>query len=467
MLATETPEGCPPLRRSALAGAALAVALACGLAFAPSGARAADPRTNIPLGQMPAACAQETSAECEGWLLERLDAARGQVGLPSYVLPANFLSFSGDKQILILADLDRVAYGHNAIAGLNASLGEAAQGGVRNETDPLPGSGEGWQGFGSDWASTGPLLAYYLWMYDDGYPGPNLDCSSPSGGGCWGHRHVILGEAVSLPQPEVMGVATGQSARGQAGTALIVSSRPTAATYYTWTQAQSEGAGGGSGSGAGAGSPTGNGSSTNSGSGSGSGSGPVRAPGASSASASGSQPGAGEPPSPGAATPATCRRVRGRGEMNISGVLSGAVSDELTTSRAGRQPLEVSISYPAIGLVRLTGLSSATCTVTGTSREFHGQGTASLSGRKGYSISFTFTQTGARWTFSMQLTRRSQLAVRLSDIPLSTSSELIYLADGGAGSAFHRHRLIARKARRARRERARGHRARRRRQSRT
>ena len=122
------------------------------------------------------------------------------------------------------------------------ALDEAAAAGVRNGTDPLPPSTESpWRGFGSDWASTGPLLAYFLWMYDDGYPGPNLDCPSPGASGCWGHRHVILGEGLALPQPEVLGVATSQS--GRTGTALIVSSHVGASTYYTWTQAQSEGAG--------------------------------------------------------------------------------------------------------------------------------------------------------------------------------------------------------------------------------
>ena len=174
---------------------------------------------------MPAACAQEGSAECQQWLLSKLNAARTTLGLPAYRVPANFLSLSADKQIFILADLDRVAYGFTPISGLNTALDEAAAAGVRNGTDPLPPSAESpWRGFGSDWASTGPLLAYFLWMYDDGYPGPNLDCSSPGAGGCWGHRHVILGEGLPLPQPEVVGIATAQPGSGRSGTALIVSS---------------------------------------------------------------------------------------------------------------------------------------------------------------------------------------------------------------------------------------------------
>ncbi len=226
------------VRRSVAAATAV---VACALA--PAAANAADPPANIPLGSMPASCSQESSAECQQWLLSRLDAARESLGLPAYQLPGDFLSLSADKQIFILADLDRSAYGYTPISGLNAALDEAAAAGVRSETDPRPPSTEApWNGFGSDWASTGPLLAYYLWMYDDGYPGPNLDCGSPTASGCWGHRHVILGEGLPLPQPEVVGVATGQS---PSGTALIVSSHTGAATYYTWAQAESEGAGSG------------------------------------------------------------------------------------------------------------------------------------------------------------------------------------------------------------------------------
>ena len=157
-------------------------------------------------------------------------------------------SLSADRQIFILTDLDRSAYGYTPISGLNTALDEAAAEGVRNGTDPRPPSAESpWRGFGSDWASTGPLLAYYLWMYDDGYPGPNLDCASPGASGCWGHRHVILGEGLSLPQPEVLGVATNPGGGGRGGTALIVSSHAGASTYYTWAEAESEGAGSGTG----------------------------------------------------------------------------------------------------------------------------------------------------------------------------------------------------------------------------
>ncbi len=148
------PRSSRPIRRSVVAAAAVVA-----WALTPAAARAADPPTNIPLGSMPAACSHESSAECQQWLLSRLNAARASLGLPAYPLPSDFLSLSADRQIFILTDLDRSAYGYTPISGLNAALDGAAAEGVRNGTDPRPPSAESpWRGFGSDWASTGPLL---------------------------------------------------------------------------------------------------------------------------------------------------------------------------------------------------------------------------------------------------------------------------------------------------------------------
>ncbi len=168
---------------------------------------------------------------------------QSQQGLPPYELPASFTSLTPDKQLLILTDLDRSAYDITPVYGLNSNLTEAAQTGVREQRDPTtPTTGGPWKGYGSDWASTAALIGYYLWMYDDGYGSPNGDCTSPSATGCWGHRKVILGEAVNLPTPQLMGAATGTTPRN-AGTALIISANNTTTSNYTWTQAQQEGAG--------------------------------------------------------------------------------------------------------------------------------------------------------------------------------------------------------------------------------
>ena len=201
---------------------------------------AADPPENIPLGSEPASCATETSVACEEWTIGRLDAARAKLGLGPYKLPAGFVGMPADRQMFILTDLDRAAYGYSTVYGLNTNLTEAARAGVQQRTDPRPPSAGGpWRGFGSVWASTGPLIAYYLWLYDDGYKSPNADCTTPSASGCWGHRHVILGEGLPLAQPVLLGAAT----EANRGSAMILSNNGGTSAYYTWAQAQGEGAG--------------------------------------------------------------------------------------------------------------------------------------------------------------------------------------------------------------------------------
>ena len=399
-----------PRSRRAVGRSIALVAAVLTCALAPAAAQAADPPANIPLGSVPAACSQETSTECQQWLLSKLNAARAALGLPAYRLPGDFLTLSADRQIFILADLDRSAYGYTPVSGLNAALDEAAAAGVRNGTDPLPPATEApWRGFGSDWASTGPLLAYYLWMYDDGYPGPNLDCAAPGASGCWGHRHVILGEGLALPQPEVLGVAT--STGGRSGTALIVSSHAGAGTYYTWAQAQSEGAG----------SEAGGGETTE-----------PPPPPPTGGEEEPAPPPPPPPPTGGEETPqpppppppATCSRIGGSATMSVS-ALRGSVTDQLATPLSSRQSLQVSITDPRVGVVRLTALASASCTVTSSGREFHGVGSARLNGVGGYTASFTFFVGPSRSTLTLQLTKGSTLRLRISGIPLRGRGEVI------------------------------------------
>ncbi len=117
---------------------------------------------------------------------------------------------------MILANLDRLAYGMPPLYGLNAALREAAERGVLEQTDPVPPIEEApWYGFGSDWASAGALISYYLWMYDDGWPSGNLDCTGPGAPGCWGHRQVILEQYGASPL--LLGAASGSGPDGFPG----------------------------------------------------------------------------------------------------------------------------------------------------------------------------------------------------------------------------------------------------------
>ena len=79
-------------------------------------------------------------------------------------------------------------------SGLDPLLNAAAQAGAVAKADPAPPGGYQFTSWGSIFAlDYTPLGADFAWMYDDGWGGTNLDCSTPSASGCWGHRDNILG----------------------------------------------------------------------------------------------------------------------------------------------------------------------------------------------------------------------------------------------------------------------------------
>ncbi len=66
------------------------------------------------------------------------------------------------------------------------------------------------------------------WMYDDGPGGTNADCPAAGGGGCWGHRDIILGQYAA---PALMGVGYGRGT-----TQLFVGGDTVDTPYFTWAQ---------------------------------------------------------------------------------------------------------------------------------------------------------------------------------------------------------------------------------------
>lgn len=175
--------------------------------------------------------------------MRALDAARASLGLRRAVLPKDFLSLSPDRQIFILANLDRITYGLTPIAGLNTRLSAAARPGMLTDTDPAPTRDFPTNGWASNvvWGIP-PLLGYFMWMYGDGYPGNNLACTTPTSSGCWGHRHNLL--AFPTSTRVAMGVATGTDNSGKPAASAIVARVTAAVTYYyTWSDAVADGAG--------------------------------------------------------------------------------------------------------------------------------------------------------------------------------------------------------------------------------
>jgi hypothetical protein len=237
----------------------MAIVVALGLAlllWGAVGAEAAtppDPASNFASGRLPVACSAPTSTDCENASVYYLDQARVAMGLGPYRLPPSFAGMSADEQIFILTNLDREAYGSTMLTGLNAEVSAAAYSeGVYYETDPGVNEGStpyGWHSGPAVWAGSfvNAPAAYFEWVYDDGYGSTNADCPEPTSTGCWGHRHVLIGDGSVVPGVEwVMGAAAGSSAQGHQGyAALIVGARPgePPSYYYTWGQAVAEGAG--------------------------------------------------------------------------------------------------------------------------------------------------------------------------------------------------------------------------------
>jgi len=146
-----------------------------------------------------------TSQACIGDALADVNAARVSEGVLPMVLPGDWNSLTIPQQLLVLSNLERIDRGLVAIEGLSANLDSYAQTGADNDADPFedpfPGSEEtaNWEG-----GYVSPLVSDFGWMYDDGYGSPNLDCTSPTSEGCWGHREDIL---AGFTEPLVMGAA--------------------------------------------------------------------------------------------------------------------------------------------------------------------------------------------------------------------------------------------------------------------
>jgi hypothetical protein len=176
---------------------------------------------------MDAACSGAASAgRCQVVVIGAIDHARQAEGVGPLVLPARYDSLTTPRQLLVLADLERISRGLPGFVGLSHQLDELAKAGALTKSDPdgLPGTS-----WGSNWAGgeASALLADYDWMYDDGAGSPNLLCAHPSSAGCWAHRRNILGDYGSRPS---MGAAEAVVGGVTSMTELFSSSSAAAAT---------------------------------------------------------------------------------------------------------------------------------------------------------------------------------------------------------------------------------------------
>jgi hypothetical protein len=229
-----------PARR---VGALLALALTAVLALGATGGGAADaaapnPPRDIPIGRLPAVCYRHGRGPvCEHAALHALNHARRTLHLAPYRVPPGFTKLSPGRQWLILANLDRAAYHLLPISGIASALNAIARSGAQARTDPNPWPllqslhGQAQIGFGSNWAGGQPngLVAYFGWMYDDGYGGENIDCRTATAAGCWGHRRNILSFATGPVL--TMGTAAIHSTTSYALTIVVTSSAPWPLSY--------------------------------------------------------------------------------------------------------------------------------------------------------------------------------------------------------------------------------------------
>lgn len=223
--------------------AVLALALAAVLALGSAGGGAAsaaapNPPRDIPLGRLPAACGRQgRGSVCEHAALHALNHARETLHLGAYVVPSGFTKMAPGRQWLILSNLDRAAYHLLPISGIAAQLNAIARSGAGARTDPNPWpllqslQGQAQIGFGSNWAGGQPngLVAYFGWMYDDGFGGENIDCKTATAAGCWGHRQNILSFATGPVL--TMGAAAVPATTSYALTIVVTSTEPWPLSY--------------------------------------------------------------------------------------------------------------------------------------------------------------------------------------------------------------------------------------------
>ncbi|WGL53648.1 hypothetical protein P5P86_07390 [Nocardioides sp. BP30] len=189
---------------------------------------AAGPPNTAPKGLHRCATSGAVTRSCLKHAVKDYDRARRREGVGPVTLPSNFITLTAPAQLMVLADLDRVDRGLAPVAGLASTLQPYAQRGAQQSRDP---SFPAWtmQG-GGNWASTAsPVWAEFLWMYDDGPGSGNLDCTTATDAGCYGHRNNILGH---YRAPTLMGA--GSDARGGATQLFLGGDTHDRADVLTW-----------------------------------------------------------------------------------------------------------------------------------------------------------------------------------------------------------------------------------------
>jgi hypothetical protein len=193
---------------------------------------------------------QPGSAQCVAAEVAATDHARAEEGLPGIRLPSDYGSLTPEEQLFVLTDIERVSRGEQPVAGLSSLLNGYAQSGAASGTDPRFDfsalASSDWWGSNVVSGAVNALDANYTWMYDDGYGGYNVDCTSPSAKGCWGHRDNELtsnyGGTLVMGAGEVA-QSTGLESLSEL-LVVVTNHSDVPPLYYTWAEAVAAGAGG-------------------------------------------------------------------------------------------------------------------------------------------------------------------------------------------------------------------------------
>jgi hypothetical protein len=203
--------------------------------------------------------ALDNEVACVDAALAATNRARARENLaPIRMQVATFVREPVEVQLFVIADLERVSRGLPPFTTLSKHLDVVAMAGARANTDPaihgdsprLPG-GASILDWSANWAGNtdNALVSSYLWMYEDGPGGFNIDCNHPGQAECWGHRANILG---AYPTPPGCSDGLPQLVMGAAVTLAGPHHLPSFTTLYvgacgaadndpqiTWTHAES------------------------------------------------------------------------------------------------------------------------------------------------------------------------------------------------------------------------------------
>ena len=142
-----------------------------------------------------------------------------QEGLDPIALPSNWQKLTSPQRLFTFMNLERVSRGLNPLMYLVNTYASEVKTAIANDADPMPPASllSSWQSIWAGGDGMIPLAAMYGWMYYDGPGGFNLDCTSSSDSGCWGHRDAILDAGVNA-----IDAGAGTDSQGSDGFAAIL-----------------------------------------------------------------------------------------------------------------------------------------------------------------------------------------------------------------------------------------------------